>query len=203
MTNDLGFTGLEAAIVLIAFIVIAAVFSFVILGTGFFTTQAAMSTLQSGFEQASSSIEIVGNVYGVADPNDLTHLKYVNVTIALTAGGTSVDVGSMVISYNDNNGGHNANLTYGGVAGDKSGACTNAMNGGSENAHEWCIAEKTNNLTAGSILEPNTQMILVISVPETTTPSTKFSLNFQPATGALLSVSRTIAGKIDPVQPLY
>ncbi|HNX16868.1 MAG TPA: flagellin [Methanoregula sp.] len=203
MTNERAFTGLEAAIVLIAFVVIAAVFSYVVLGTGFFTSQTAMATLQSGFQQASSSIEIVGNVYGIADPKDLTYLRHVNITIALTAGGTPVDVGSMVISYNDNNGGHNANLTYGGVSGDNSGACTNAMNGGSGTAQEWCIAEKTNNLTAGAVLEPDAQMVLVIGLPATAIPSTKFSISFQPATGAVLSVSRTIAGKIDPVQPLY
>ena len=39
--NDEGFTGLEAAIVLIAFVVVAAVFSYVVLGAGFFTTQKA------------------------------------------------------------------------------------------------------------------------------------------------------------------
>ena len=33
------FTGLEAAIVLIAFVVVSAVFAYVILGAGFFTTQ--------------------------------------------------------------------------------------------------------------------------------------------------------------------
>ncbi len=35
--NDAAFTGLEAAIVLIAFVVVAAVFSYVMLGAGFFT----------------------------------------------------------------------------------------------------------------------------------------------------------------------
>ena len=35
------FTGLEAAIVHIAFVVVAAVFAYVILGAGFFTTQKA------------------------------------------------------------------------------------------------------------------------------------------------------------------
>ena len=39
--NEEGFTGLEAAIVLIAFIVVASVFSYVVLGAGFFTTQKA------------------------------------------------------------------------------------------------------------------------------------------------------------------
>ena len=35
MNTEEGFTGLEAAIVLIAFVVVAAVFSYVVLGAGF------------------------------------------------------------------------------------------------------------------------------------------------------------------------
>lgn len=46
--NEEGFTGLEAAIVLIAFIVVAAVFSYVVLGAGFFTTQKAQETIYGG-----------------------------------------------------------------------------------------------------------------------------------------------------------
>ncbi|MFA7695154.1 MAG: archaellin/type IV pilin N-terminal domain-containing protein, partial [Methanoregula sp.] len=62
--NDEGFTGLEAAIVLIAFVVVAAVFSYVVLGAGFFTTQKAQETVHTSVQQASSTLEIVGNVYG-------------------------------------------------------------------------------------------------------------------------------------------
>ncbi|HNX17333.1 MAG TPA: flagellin [Methanoregula sp.] len=203
LISEYGFTGLEAAIVLIAFVVVAAVFSYVVLGAGFFTTQTAQATVHTGVQQASSSIEIVGNTYGIADPGDLTHLKYINITVALTAGGTAVDLQQMVLSYNDNNGGHNANLTYGGVAPDTNGACSNAMNGGSGTAQEWCIAEKINNQTAGAMLEQNAQMIIAVGLPDTATPSTKFTINFHPATGAVLSISRTIAGSIYPVQSLY
>ena len=38
MKRDNAFIGLEAAIVLIAFVVVAAVFSYVMLGAGFFAT---------------------------------------------------------------------------------------------------------------------------------------------------------------------
>src|SRR5271157_3618931 len=100
--NDAGFTGLEAAIVLIAFVVVAAVFSYVVLGAGFFTSQTAQATVHTGVQQASSSMELVGNVYGVQSTGN-QYLKYVNVTIALTAGGTPIDISSMVVSYNDNN----------------------------------------------------------------------------------------------------
>jgi len=57
MKNEDGFTGLEAAIVLIAFIVVAAVFSYVILGAGFFTTQKSQEVVHTGVTQASSSLD--------------------------------------------------------------------------------------------------------------------------------------------------
>jgi len=53
MRKDDGFTGLEAAIVLIAFVVVAAVFSYVVLGAGFFTTQKSQQVVHSSVAQAS------------------------------------------------------------------------------------------------------------------------------------------------------
>ncbi len=64
--NDEGFTGLEAAIVLIAFVVVAAVFSYVVLGAGFFTTQKAQETVYKGVEQSTANIQMIGNVYGLS-----------------------------------------------------------------------------------------------------------------------------------------
>jgi len=199
--SENAFTGLEAAIVLIAFVVVAAVFSYVVLGAGFFTTQTAQTTVHTSVAQASSSIENVGNVYGVAATASAANLEYANITVALTAGGTSVDLSQMVVSYSDNNGGHNSNLTYGGVAQDKSGACTDALSGAA--TQTWCVAEKINNQTAGAMLEPNAQMILAIGLPTTATPNTKITINFQPAVGSVLSISRTVPGGINKVQALY
>jgi len=199
--SENAFTGLEAAIVLIAFVVVAAVFSYVVLGAGFFTTQTAQATVHTSVAQASSSIENVGNVYGIADAG-ADHLKYVNLTVALTAGGTAVDLSQMVISYNDNNGGHNTNLTYEGIAPD-GGACTKSMAGGADTNQQWCIAEKINNQTSGPLLEPNAQMILSVGLPTTAQKNVKISINFQPAVGSVLPITRTIPGGINPVQALY
>jgi len=59
-----GFTGLEAAIVLTAFVVVAAVFSYVVLNAGFFTTQKSKEVVHTGVAQATSSIELSGDVIG-------------------------------------------------------------------------------------------------------------------------------------------
>jgi len=198
--SENAFTGLEAAIVLIAFVVVAAVFSYVVLGAGFFTSQTAQTTVHTGVQQASSSMELVGNVYGIANASE-DHLKYVNVTTALTAGGTPIDLSAMVVSYSDNNKGHNSNLTYGGVLQEKSSACDNAKTGGSPQT--WCIAQKINNATAGAQLDNNAQMIIMVGLPTTATANTKITINFQPAVGAVLSITRTIPGGINPVQAIY
>jgi len=195
--SENAFTGLEAAIVLIAFVVVAAVFSYVVLGAGFFTSQTAQSTVHTGVSQASSSLQEVGNVYGIANTDD-SALSYVNVTLALTAGGTPIDLSSMVVSYTDNNGGHEANLTYMGIAGDGSTTCPTG--GG---VAEWCIAQKINNVTAGAMLDNNAQMVILVAMPTTATPNTQFSINFQPSVGAVLPITRTIPGGLTKVQPLY
>ena len=83
--NDEGFTGLEAAIVLIAFVVVAAVFSYVVLGAGFFTTQKAQETVYKGVEQSTANIQMIGNVYGLSDRQYIT-LTISNFGIGLAPG---------------------------------------------------------------------------------------------------------------------
>jgi len=191
------FTGLEAAIVLIAFVVVAAVFSYVVLGAGFFTSQTAQATVHTGVSQASSSMQEVGNTYGIANGDD-SAIAYVNVTVALTAGGTPIDLSTMVVSYTDNNKGHNANLTYEGIGTD-GGNCPTTSAG----VDTWCIGQKINNITTGAMLDSNAQMVLMVGLPQSATPNTQFSINFQPSVGAVLPIQRTIPGGLTAVQPLY
>jgi flagellin FlaB len=64
MKKDAAFSGLEAAIVLIAFVVVAAVFSYVMLGAGFFATQKAQEVTYSGMKQSTSNLILDGMIYG-------------------------------------------------------------------------------------------------------------------------------------------
>lgn len=90
-SNDKGFTGLEAAIVLIAFVVVAAVFSYVVLGAGFFTTQKAQETVHTGVSQATSAVELSGPVMVKAGSTTGT-VSNVSFYLQLAAGGNAVDV---------------------------------------------------------------------------------------------------------------
>ena len=87
------FTGLEAAIVLIAFVVVAAVFSYVMLGAGFFATQEAQRTVHTGVGQATSNVELVGGVVTLTvDATDAGKLSNITFMLQLAAGGAPVDM---------------------------------------------------------------------------------------------------------------
>ncbi len=96
--NDEGFTGLEAAIVLIAFVVVAAVFSYVVLGAGFFTTQKAQETVYTGVAQATSNIQMIGQVYGMSTDGG-ANVDNISFTIGLAPGSPSLDLSKMKIAF--------------------------------------------------------------------------------------------------------
>ena len=103
-TDDKGFTGLEAAIVLIAFVVVAAVFSYVVLGAGFFTTQKAQETVYKGVEQSTTNIQMIGNVYGLASTS-MRGIDQITVHIGLAPGAPSINLKKMnIIVLHSNHG---------------------------------------------------------------------------------------------------
>ena len=92
--NKKGFTGLEAAIVLTAFVVVAAVFSYVVLNAGFFTTQKSKEVVHTGVEQATSSVELAGDVIGYGWKK-LPGTDSGNRTLGFIDDGTSYDLLSL------------------------------------------------------------------------------------------------------------
>jgi flagellin FlaB len=93
--------GIESAIVLIAFVVVAAALAFVVLNMGFFTTQRSKETIGSGLAQASSSIEIDGTVLAnVTISGNNGNVTCLLIPIRLSAGQKPVDLtpGKSIIS---------------------------------------------------------------------------------------------------------
>jgi len=83
--------GIESAIVLIAFVVVAAALAFVVLNMGFFTTQRSKETIGSGLAQASSSLEIDGTVLAKINTID-KKLDCMIIPLRLSAGQKPVDL---------------------------------------------------------------------------------------------------------------
>jgi flagellin FlaB len=71
-----GIVGIEAAIILIAFVIISAAFAFMVINMGLFATQRSKDTISQGLREASSPLQVDGNIF-IRVNGDLT----VNATI--------------------------------------------------------------------------------------------------------------------------
>ncbi len=197
--NDEGFTGLEAAIVLIAFVVVAAVFSYVVLGAGFFTTQKAQQTVHTSVEQASSTLEIVGNVYGTGTGTGAVGdtITYINFSMALAPGGTPVDFSKVSIVYS--NATTLETLTQPTMT---SATIQQPVKGG------WAITEIQNPSngdasTASPLLSSNEQFTISCEPSNGIMENDVFSIEIRPSVGAAFSITRTVPAAVTAVNLLY
>lgn len=184
-TDEDAFTGLEAAIVLTAFVVVAAVFSYVVLGAGFFTSDTAKQTIHTGVQQATSSVENLGGI--VLKEGADGAVGYIVTTVELTAGNSPVDLGAdsaagkLVISYQDNSTYNNSTVWKKGFVGANDG---------------------------DNVLESNEKAEINITVPKSmlsaaaTAVNREFSIELKPSVGAPLLITRTTPPQIDKVMLL-
>jgi len=197
--NDDAFTGLEAAIVLIAFVVVAAVFSYVVLGAGFFTTQKSQEVVHSGVTQAASNILVKGEVYGIADSNE-SSIDLLRFDVGLAAGGVPVDVNKTVIVFSTADG------TVKTLVKDNTDYDTALTAGGNTTApgeDHWHVAEiRPLDHPENDLLFTDTSMTLVVNVPNLE-PRDTFNLEIKPEIGASLGVQRTVPPSVTAVTLLY
>jgi flagellin FlaB len=90
-----GVIGVESAIVMIAFVIVAAALAFVVLNMGFSTTQRAKTAIIASLEESSSSLEIGGKVTGSGDV-DLSLLNVTAVPLKVASGGSSINLNSQL-----------------------------------------------------------------------------------------------------------
>ncbi len=98
-----GVIGVESAIVMIAFVIVAAALAFVVLNMGFSTTQKAKTTIISGLGEASSALEVAGKVIGSGDVTN-GKLNVTAIPIKIASGGDSVNLapGTAAVKYLSN-----------------------------------------------------------------------------------------------------
>jgi len=99
MKRDNAFTGLEAAIVLIAFVVVAAIFSYVMLGAGFFATQKAQEVTYAGIKQTTSNLIPDGTIYGNMSGEYPEKLELIQISLTVPVGGQSQQLADLMITY--------------------------------------------------------------------------------------------------------
>ncbi len=91
--NQSGQAALEAAIILIAFVVVASVFAFAVLSAGTASTEKGQQAIYAGLEGVQSSMEIKGAVIAKAGRCHSPPATSSNVvfTVALVAGGDPIN----------------------------------------------------------------------------------------------------------------
>ena len=202
--DEKGFTGLEAAIVLTAFIVVAAVFSYMVLGAGFFSTEKAKAVVHSGVEQATSSAELTGDVVGhgwnvtganyncIATKNS-SYLTVLEFQVQLTAGQHPLDMNKVVISFSDNDT-YTAEVAY-----DTSVAstCTNLAQ------NQWNYSLVTAETGSANMLDTNEKMNIIVGLPGGGVYKYgAFQVDFKPAMGGTITLMKTVPGTIDKTMVL-
>ncbi|MCD6114144.1 MAG: flagellin [Thermoprotei archaeon] len=85
-----GIVGIEAAIVLIAFVIVAAALAFVVLNMGFTTTQKSGAVIQSGLGEASTALEVDGSVLAYSSAGST--IDYIVTPIKASPGKHYVDM---------------------------------------------------------------------------------------------------------------
>ena len=201
-----GITGLEAAIVLIAFVVVASVFAFTVLSAGLFSAERGKETVHAGLKEAQGSMEMRGSVIATNDAGDLdgdavtAEIGTVDYVVSNAVSGQPVDLTppgdnnndgipnttsthKLIVSYTDQNQ-NIPDVTWTAVAlGDDDG---------------------DNLLELGEKFQITVQVARAINTSGTTnlTGDTRFTIEAKPPTGAVMIIERTTPSGIDPIMDL-
>jgi archaeal flagellin FlaB len=182
------FTGLEAAIILVTFIVVATVFSFEILASGYSTTQKSQEVIYNGIGQASSALMEAGGVYGISNSGGT--IDMVNFTLGVSAGGNLVDFDKVVVAYSNST--HLETLTP--VSGRVSTVTTPGT---------WAVIDRRNEIGASNnLLERGEFFTISVHPSHGIAPNDRFTIELRPTGGAAISIQRTAPSTIRTINPL-
>jgi flagellin FlaB len=216
-TKQRGITGLETAIILIAFVVVASVFAFTVLSTGVFSSERAKETIFAGLEQTKSSLRPSGSVIAFAGYVGSTESIFkfsmiveavdgsspIDLTPPYTSDGSGTDPDSSVttntttIAYiDDNQILQNVPWTVNFLADNGDSFLDD---GEKAEIVVWLMARAT-----GTAVTSNDSIGYMASGGFSSsatllTPNDQFTLEVQPDTGAILTVRRTLPAALDTV----
>lgn len=191
--GERGITGLETAIILIAFVVVASVFAYSVLSAGIFSSQKGQEAVYSALSEARATLSLEGSVVATSSAGSLTSLIF---TVANSLDGEAVDLappndttpndgladsGSTnvtVISY------HSEGLRTDDLAWTKT---------------EIGRGDGDNLLEVGEKFEVNVDLT---GVGESIGTYHTFSIEVKPARGAVLKITRVTPGALDSVMIL-
>lgn len=185
-------TGLETAIILVAFVITAAAFSFVVLNMGFLTSQKTQSVIASSMEDSSTSLLCDGEVVGHF--NDTTkELMEIIFYVKLSGGAKPIEMsdGKLAITYSN---ARQSGVLYGSLVSNGTVCTVTPSNGNGDTVLEQgetfkirCDIRK---------VEDDTDTGLTLSGAYAL-PYESFRVSLRPTNGAVLTIERTVPGAVD------
>lgn len=179
-----GITGLETAIILIAFVIVASVFAYVVLSAGLFSAQKAKEAVNAGVGSTMSVLEVKGNVIARMESG---LVRNIYLYVGIPAAGNPVDFGTstngtqmVVISY------HDEDIMLPSV--------------------NWSI-QKLAYMNTDDLLDPNELFLVDVDLNSTGNisigPYHRFALEVKPPDGPVLTIERTTPARISQYVNLH
>lgn len=176
--DEEGASALETAIILIAFVVVAAVFAFTILSAGTTSTEQSKEAIYAGLSEVRSSLEIRGAIVATTDG---TAVQDVVFTLANAAGGEAIDLtaptsNTVIIDYRDSTQ-RSSNLTW-------------TLN--------WIVQNDTDDLLEDGEMAEITVDVSGMGLGT----NTEFAIEIKPGEGGVIVVERTTPAFLDAIVDL-
>ena len=185
-----GITGLETAIILIAFVMVASVLAYVVLTAGLYSAQKAKEAVHAGLEEVRSCVELRGSVLLKMVGGYGTTLY---CTLGVTPGSAGIDftdtsnsTNKVIIAYSDQ---YNQYPTL-----------------------DWTttVLTSTDNDT---MLDPNELFLITIDLSTVSDNASsdaeklgaykEFSVELKPPNGAVLTIERTVPARVSQIVNLH
>lgn len=201
-----GITGLETAIILIAFVVVAAVFAYTVLSAGLFSTQKAQESVYSGLESTQSTLELKGAVIAKSESQGATGVVgQITFTVTPVVGGESLD-------FTQPTGGSNTGIA---ASGSSNSIVITYIDQNQKVEDLYWTATKLGNADSDDLLENGEKFQITIgdasggsygSLAEALTTdlssNDQFTIEMKTSRGAVLSFERTMPPYIDTIMSL-
>ncbi len=201
--NKRGIVGIEAAIVLIAFVVIAAALAYVVINMGFYSAQTAKSTIDKGIQEATSALELDGFVTGKTSATNTT-IVYLAIPVKLAVGQEDVDLATNTVVVAVQAGNFSlANIYSGSIATNET-SISNLMANVTSPPNATFFIYNTQYST-DTVLKQNAKAYLIVNLGDSygITSYSKVTIEVRTSKGAALMVIREIPGSLPQDMMVY
>ncbi|MFP3080912.1 MAG: archaellin/type IV pilin N-terminal domain-containing protein [Acidilobus sp.] len=194
--NRKGMVGVDTAIILISFVLVAAAVAFVVLDMGMTSAQKAKQTMENGLQESSTALQVNGEVMAYINSNG--YVQDIYIPLGVTPGTGYVSFAKNLLSVSLIAGSMSYANIYNGVN-------ETTLNSGTSNL--TAIASYYNSHADGQVLAvvyfiqgnitpfvlgPYGQALLVIHLPNGLPAYESFTATISPSVGGAITVSRVI-----------